>query len=262
MHTRLVNRLLLVALSVVIAVACSNTSGDGKEVCEPGAEVYCRCENLEEGSQFCKDDGTGYERCEPCFDDYEEDGDYGFPEDDGSPGPRRDASSDAASDAPVTSCGNDSIDEGESCDDGNDVADDGCDACVAGGNPIGGSVCPGVTVHLWSAAFTLNGSSQNASTAHTGLECDGETGSASPDRVYTLVPHVSGTLRVAVESAGFATALYVRESCDDPLDQIACSLSDTLDVEVRADEPVYLTVDGKGGNQKGDYVLRLSITTN
>lgn len=253
---RLLPRVLGIAAAVLIAMACSSADGDAGRVCEPGAEIYCRCENLEEGSQFCKDDGTGYERCEPCFDDYDTDGDYGFPEDDGSPTPNRDAGRDGNS----AGCGNGAVDPGESCDDGNDVADDGCDACVAGGNPLGGSVCPGVTVHLWDAPFTLIGSTQNASTAHTGLECNGETGSGSPDRVYSIVSHVSGMLHVRVESATFATALFVRPTCDDVFSQSGCTLTDQLETPVRADTPLALTVDGAGNNQRGDFTLRFEVT--
>jgi len=247
-------KLLLAALGIAIVVACSSGGAEGSQTtCEPGAEIYCRCENLDEGSQLCKDDGSGYERCEPCFDDYDQDGDYGFPEDDGSPG-RRDAGPDAES-----GCGNGVVDEGESCDDGNGVEGDGCDACVAGGNPLGGSVCPGVTVHLWTEPFQLRGSSQDASTAHTGIECNGVTGESSPDRVYGIVPHATGTLRITVESAAFETALYARTRCDDVGSQTACSLEDTLDLEVTANEPVYLTVDGNGPSQRGAFELRLAL---
>lgn len=239
---------------MAIAMACSSGDASTNTICEPGAEVYCRCENLDEGSQFCRDDGSGFDRCEPCFDDFEEDGDYGFPEDDGSPPVRRDAGGDAA----ASICGNATVEPDETCDDGNDVADDGCDACVAGGNPIGGSVCPGVSVHVWSLPVVVAGSTQNASTAHVGLECEGETGEGSPDRVYTLVPHTSGTLRISIEDAAFATALYARSDCNDVSGQFACALTSSLELQVVAGESVYLTVDGAGINRKGDYTLRLT----
>ncbi len=252
-------KLLLSAFGTALAVACSSAAGDASgQECKPGAEVYCRCENLDEGSQFCKDDGSGFERCEPCFDDYELDGDYGFPEDDGSPPPRRDAGSDAN----ATTCGNGVVEQGESCDDGNAVDDDGCARCVAGGNPLSGSVCPGVAVHLWDAPFTLVGSSADASTAHTGIECNGETGMNSPDRVYALVPHASGRIQVEVVSAAFATALYARSKCAEVSDQtqLACTLGTSFDIpNVTADKPVYLTVDGAGTNQKGDFTLKLTL---
>lgn len=256
-------KLLLSAFGVAVAVACSSGNADDKsnETCEPGAEIYCRCENLDEGSQFCKDDGSGYERCEPCFDDYEEDGDYGFPEDDGSPPPPRDAGRDAA-DTRTDSCDNGTVDDGESCDDGNQVADDGCDRCVAGGNPLSGSVCPGVVVHLWGAPYQLAGSTSAASPAHTGIQCDGQTGGGSPDRVYALVPHAAGSIRVEVVSSSFETALYARTKCDEVSDatQVACTLGTTFDIpNVTADKTVYLTVDGNGANKKGDYTLQLTL---
>ncbi len=251
---------LLTAFGVVVAVACSsgNADGPGSQACKPGAEIYCRCENLDEGSQFCRDDGSGYDRCEPCFDDFEEDGDYGFPEDDGSPPPPRDAGRDTSTDR----CKNGVVEDGESCDDGNDDPSDGCDRCVAGGNPLRGSVCPGVVVHLWAAPFTLAGSTQNASSAHTGIQCDGETGASSPDRVYALVAHAAGSIRVEVVSASFKTALYARTRCEEVTDgsQIACTLGSALDIpNVTANETVYLTVDGNGTNKKGDFALQLTL---
>lgn len=248
--------LLTASLTVLAAIACSSENAADDKVCEPGKEYYCRCKNLEEGSQFCRADGMGYEACEPCYDDYETDGDYGFPEDDEDAG-------DAKSDAPKPGCGNRQIDPGESCDDGNNNPDDGCDQCVAGGDPLTGTACPGVTVHLWDEPFEISGSSANAGNAHTGLECDGETGSGSPDRVYTLIPHRTGALRIERVSADFNAVLYTRSKCDDVLTQTACSRDQTaMTVTIdTAEKPVIVTVDGAGNDKKGAYTLRFTPVT-
>ncbi len=251
---RLAPGLLAAAWSVLTAIACSSANAVEDKVCEAGKEYYCRCKNLDEGSQICRADGMGYDACEPCYDDYETDGDYGFPEDD------EDAGSDAKSDAPRPGCGNRQVDPGESCDDGNSDPDDGCDRCVAGGNPRTGTACPGITVHLWDEPFEISGTTANAGNAHTGLECDGETGGNSPDRVYTLIPHRTGTLRIERVEADFNAVLYTRPTCDDPLSQTACSRDQsamTVTVDT-AEEPVVVTVDGAGTGAKGTYTLRFT----
>ena len=54
-------RLASAAALLVLALACSSEpAAEGNDVCEPGKEYYCRCKNLDEGSQFCRADGKGY----------------------------------------------------------------------------------------------------------------------------------------------------------------------------------------------------------
>ena len=258
-------RLALPLAATALAVACSSAPAAPDQACTPKSEAYCRCENLDEGSQICRDDGSGYEPCEPCSDEVPPD----FP-----PYRRPDASAtndastsadadrDASQSPDSSTCGNGAVDDGESCDDGNDIADDGCDGCVAGGNPLDGSVCPGVVVHLWEAPYVLDGSTADASFAHTGIDCDGETGENSPDRVYALVPHHAGSIRVELLASNFDAALFGGTRCDevDEETQTACSLDGTMQLpNVEPDKPVYLTVDGAGASQKGTYTLRLTF---
>src|SRR5215471_17808300 len=64
--------LLTGTLAAIAALAggCSSskTSADAK-ICTPGAYVYCRCQNRDEGTKLCKADGLSFEACQPCPDD-------------------------------------------------------------------------------------------------------------------------------------------------------------------------------------------------
>lgn len=282
--TRWIASLVFVASSLGVVLACSGGDGGTPPAggCTPGAERYCRCADLNEsGLQVCDEQGVAYSRCEPCYEDYDDgdaqvcspgtsvacrclDGNLGNQDcaDDGF------GFDECLCEVDAGLCGNGQVDPGESCDDGNDQPNDGCDACQAGGDPLDRSICPGVAVHLWGPTYGLRGSTTGASAVHTGEACGerGITGGAAVDRVYRLVAERAGTLKVAVKRTDFAMALFVRAVCDDIGSQSACSLaeagsSDTV-LELpglAAKDAVYLTVDGQQQSDEGSFQLDLSI---
>ena len=56
-------------------------------------------------------------------------------------------------------CGDKIVQDGEDCDDGNKVEDDGCDSTchLSGSNPITTRSCPGLDTHVWSKPVTYVG---------------------------------------------------------------------------------------------------------
>jgi hypothetical protein len=59
----------LVATTILVLIACSACSeprAKEERLCTPGAYVFCRCENRNEGTKLCKEDGTSFAACAPC----------------------------------------------------------------------------------------------------------------------------------------------------------------------------------------------------
>ena len=51
----------------LIAIACSAKDGASTErLCTPGAYVFCRCQNRDEGTKLCNKDGQSFQDCLPC----------------------------------------------------------------------------------------------------------------------------------------------------------------------------------------------------
>lgn len=58
-------RALLLAFALLLALGACRSEGSTADVCDPGDRVICICASSgREGTQTCRDDGTGYTNCE------------------------------------------------------------------------------------------------------------------------------------------------------------------------------------------------------
>ncbi len=269
--SRKATALLVVALALV--VACSAAPAAPKDECQPGDAYYCRCANREEGSRVCNDDGKTYGPCEPCLG-----GEPLPPEDASIPDPPRDAAGDGArpdagdggGDGGAT-CPNGTVDPGEECDDGNRTASDGCSAtCKLEGSSAAADKCPGMAVHVWNAPVVYTGSTTNpfVNDYTTTPSCGGATGSTTPDRVFAVTAHRSGTLRVTSSAASFDHMLYRSETCvptGNSLVNQTCANAvsgnggETLELQVTAGSTYHVVIDGAGVAQSGSFTLTWTI---
>ncbi len=168
-----------------------SSEGDGAQ-CVPHVTLRCLCA-LSEGVQTCSESGR-LSACE-CRDS-------------------------GAAPAPASLCGNSTIDEGEACDDGNLVSNDGCSPlCVPDGRPPAVENCPGQPVEVAPGrAVRLD----LATFARGSNDASGSCGLMSqPDRVYAVRASRTGTLTVAVASDA-ALAFSIRTTCAAPGDAVSC----------------------------------------
>lgn len=203
-------RFAVAALAVLAALAASgcasvvgldfdtyavglSSEGDAAQ-CVPHATLRCLCA-LSEGVQTCSESGR-LSACE-CND-----------------------SGGAPATAPASLCGNGTVDEGEACDDGNLVANDGCSPlCVPDGRPPAVESCPGQPVEVAPGrAVRLD----LATFARGSNDASGSCGLMSqPDRVYAVRASRTGTMTVAVASDA-ALAFSIRTTCAAPGTALSC----------------------------------------
>lgn len=250
---------LLGSLGVVLgaAVAACSSAAEPKpeRLCTPGAYVYCRCQDRQEGSKLCADDGLSFGRCEPC-ETATNPVDPDFPPD---PVPvPSDAGTDSTAPPGPARCGNGTPEDGEECDDGDTDDSNGCDqGCkLAGTNPLSSKTCPGMAVHVWSAAQPVSfiGSTATSSNSSYAPICapSNTTGAGSPDRRFAVTPHRSGTLTVTTSSTTFDNSLWVMTSCSTTASQpyLACKNDvagtggETMSFPVDAGKTYHVVVDG------------------
>ncbi len=161
-----------------------------------------------------------------------------------------------------TRCGDHVLETGEGCDDGNRTAGDGCSASCAVDVPSTDG-CPGISmasISLANGPVWLRGTTAGA-TADLAPSCAGTSG---VDIVYTVVPTVSGTLRITVyPTTRWDPQIYVRGTCAGPTD-LACQNGNPSDwpesvsVTVTAGTTYYVIVDGATGSS-GPFQLLLEI---
>lgn len=258
---RLVARRLL-ALGVLLAAttvlagaeACSSPAAEAKGICKPGQAYYCLCGSGDPGEQTCQEDGQGFEPCAPCPDGPGPVGD----EDVYRPPLTRDAASDAPRDTGRTAtCGNQVVERGEACDDGNETAGDGCsETCAPDGDPVAGTACPGRELHLWDETPVVVDTKTANPSPNTlragGGGCGGSSGLTGAERVFKVVPHAKGKVRVVSSAATFPHLLYAGAACAAPVATVACANAaqtngdETLEAPVEADAPLTVVVDGTG----------------
>ncbi len=166
---------------------------------------------------------------------------------------------------PSAFCGDGDVDPGEGCDDGNNMDGDGCSA-LCEFEPTGpDDVCPGEEIALSPVANDVQLGSIGGDTStvlpHYGASCGG----SSSDAVFVVIPDVSGQLTATLNS-DYDAVLHARTDCDDDATELACqddglaSDAEVVGFEVSAGVPVYLFVDGYGG-ETGNFTLDISVAT-
>lgn len=183
-------------------------------------------------------------------------------------------------------CGDGVVNAGEACDVGAAAVDDGCgdpgdpNECqteAAGSD----DTCPGAVVAVTAGTTIVHGSTLGYG---DDLRSPRAAEGGGPDRVYQIVPAITGTLSIAlglgpdgstdVCAANVASpscwdrALYARSSCEGELfaDELGFSDQGALDVEeisfpVTAEVPVFVVVDGYDGQfySHGTFDLRVHL---
>ena len=266
------------ALALVLAGGCAGTTTGGATdnslvKCTPGAYVFCRCKNRAEGTKLCNGDGHSFGTCDPC----ETPGNPALPDDPNQPPLVVDGGKDV--EQPPSVCGDKIVQDGEDCDDGNKIEDDGCDSqChLAGMNPLASRSCPGLDAHVWtkpvSYVGTTNGLMAILSAKPTCISSMGgnpTTGAAGPERVFKVTAHKTGVLTVTTSDTNYDSFIYVTESCapatDGSLGYLACANNtngvggETLSVPVTSGKSYSVVVDGAGiSQQQGAFRVTFSI---
>ncbi len=261
------------ALGLVIAGGCASktSAADTTTVkCTAGNYVFCRCQNREEGTKLCNEDGRSFGKCEPC----ETLDNPVLPDDPNDPPPDIDAGEPDGPVVPAT-CGDKAVQDGEDCDDGNKVEDDGCDSTchLAGSNPITTRSCPGLETHVWSKPVTYIGTTIGSSfrgSLSPNCKSDGlnpTSGASGPDRVFNVTAHKTGTMTVTTTDTDYDSLLYVTQSCVNaptPITYLTCAHNtigvggETMTFPVTAGQSYSVIVDG-AGSTKYQGVFRLTI---
>lgn len=249
--------------AVLLLFACSATPKSKEDkLCTPGAYVFCRCSDRQEGTKLCREDAQSFGPCEPC----ESSDDPELPLDPGEPRrpPTPDAGHERKDDAGADSggrCGDAIVQDGEDCDDKNDDELDGCDeSCkLAGTAPKASNGCPGLPVHVWGGAHkpTLIATTVGSGNRQTKSVCPSNagntptSGAAGPDRVFEVFAHKSGMMTVLVSDTNYNAHLYASDAC--PTDNVvwfACSNKvdgiggETLTFPVDTGKSYFVFVDG------------------
>jgi cysteine-rich repeat protein len=258
----------LAVVSVLIACTTTPTAKESKD-CTPGQYVFCRCQDRQEGQKLCNDDGQSFGPCEPCetFDN---------PEGNLEPGDPIpfDAGTEAdASGAP--SCGDGVVQNGEDCDDGNTDDTDGCNASckLSGLTPLKTAACPGLPVHVWGGAHapTLVTKTTGSGSRSATPSCSGAggttSGSVAPDRVFAVVAHKSGSMKVTATEANYNSFLYASDACMPTANTtLSCANErglggdESLTFAVVAGTTYHVFVDGVGSDATNEGTARVTFS--
>jgi cysteine-rich repeat protein len=154
-------------------------------------------------------------------------------------------------------CGDGDVDPGEDCDDGGTVPADGCSATCTLENA---DACPGPSIMLTTAGFTVMGDTTGVNNDTGGAPCGGGN---SGELVYQITPAQDGTM-VATMDGMFSTHLYTRAECPGMNNNdIECStvhMPATITQQVTAGQAFYLFVDGYGLQaEEGPFTLTLQL---
>jgi cysteine-rich repeat protein len=175
-----------------------------------------------------------------------------------------------ALDAWVTpgACGNNEVDGGEECDDGNGLAGDGCDACVLETPATSNDTCPGAPLVLDPTTLTAVVTASTASLAANWSGSGCLTGTTNyRDAVYTVTSPIDGHLALALDPY-FDGGLYVRTVCTTTgataqlgcVDAVDGNGNETLGVPIQANTPLYVFVDAASSTQFGVFELSAAVT--
>jgi len=164
-------------------------------------------------------------------------------------------------------CGNNVIDSGEQCDDGNTTPGDGCSATCQNENP---KDCPGTALTVGASGTvvvtntTVGGNDTFTNTAPGG----GCTAGAKPgdDLVYAVTATTDGTMWAKLDAAYAESLLHVRTACPaGPPAQIACDSSASagttiVSFPVQQGHTYYVAVDSYDSTS-GTFTLTLAMNS-
>jgi cysteine-rich repeat protein len=163
-------------------------------------------------------------------------------------------------------CGNGAIEGGETCDDGNASAGDGCGATCQLEPVTGHDTCADAdTIALTpeaGGAYTATVHSGTTNLAHdqTFSGCS----SSGADAVFALVAPIDGVLSASVVADGFTASLGVRTSCPPSTSAtlpLACAKApDDVSVSITKGETYYVIVDGTSSTAKGAFTLLVDVS--
>lgn len=173
-------------------------------------------------------------------------------------------------------CGDGTVDPGEGCDDGNKVTGDGCENdCRPTGDVDASRQCPGVAAHVWpSKPLTWSGSTTTSSNLNSAPNSTTPMcttfGSTAPERVYSLVAHKTGTLKI--EATGmYNIGIYAKKApcasgpflaCGNNLGLTPIPQVETISFPVTDGTTYYLFVDGAGAVStawSGTFTIRATL---
>jgi cysteine-rich repeat protein len=175
-------------------------------------------------------------------------------------------------------CGDGKVIAGEGCDDANKIPGDGCENdCRPSGNTVESDSCPGVTGHVWpGSTLTIAGDTTAANLSYataTGVLCGTSSGigGTAPDRVYALVAHKTGMMKVDID-ANYNAIVYVRGAPCATGAQLACAAAvgastvpqtETVSFGVTDGQTYYVVVDGAGSTDsvkyRGTFTLKATV---
>lgn len=266
-------------LAAVFGGCASETKATDGKVCSPGAYVFCRCQDRQEGAKLCNETGTGFGKCEPCETEQNPEiidpGSSSSSSSSGDPFPQDDGGS---SGNPGGSCGDGIVQAGEDCDDKNTDDTDGCgtNCKLSGFNPAATNACPGLEVHVWGGAHkpTTTGSTTLAASRGVTPNCTNTnyptSGAAGGDRVFKVVAHKTGALEVTTSDTNYDNFLYVvadGKCSGTSVAYLACrngvngAGGETISLPVDAGKTYHVFVDGAGigTDKEGNFRVTFAI---
>lgn len=270
------------ALLLSIIGGCSaETKAKSEKLCTPGAYVFCRCQDRQEGAKLCNETGDGFGKCEPCETDTQIDpgNTSSSGGSSGDPFPEEDSGTGGDGGQTRGNCGDGIVQSGEDCDDKNTNDADGCgtNCKLSGSNPAGTNNCPGLEVHVWGGAHkptttgsTLGSGNRGVTPNCTGQPANPTSGAAAADRVFKVVAHKTGTLKVSVTDNNYDTFLYVvadTKCSGTNVEYLACrngvngAGAETITVPVDAGKTYHVFVDGAGigSDKEGNFRVTFEI---
>jgi cysteine-rich repeat protein len=150
-------------------------------------------------------------------------------------------------------CGNGVLDAGEQCDGGTPASGDGCSSsCTLEGDPLAGCEAQ---VEITAFPLFIRGDTSN------GVDFTAAPGCwayAARDAVYRLVAPSDGHLVATVETIGEWGRLWaLRDGCGPSAG--FCTVNDTLERDMVADEIAHVMVTGDWAGASGEYVVALTF---
>ena len=137
-------------------------------------------------------------------------------------------------------CGDGFVSPGETCDDGNNTAGDGCDAA-----------CLVETAEICAAPLPLVLGVNTGDTTGGSAGFESQCTQGGPERVFTFTPALTGTLTIVLNSPT-DQGVYVRSSCDSFESELGCAdfagggQSEALTLAVTGGVPLFIIVDSDG----------------